>query len=374
MAGIYIHIPFCKKACHYCDFHFSTSLANKTALVNSIIKEIEIQKDYLQKETIETIYFGGGTPSLLSEKELNDIFNTVSKHYEVAKNAEITLEANPDDITTEKLILYKSLLINRLSIGIQSFYDPFLTWMNRAHNGFESENAVYLAQSHGFDNISIDLIYGIPHSNHTVWQSDLQKAMQLKVNHIAAYSLTIENNTVFGKWRKANKIQEATDEFSASQFEMLQQELSANNYIQYEISNFAKEGHFSKHNSAYWKGIKYLGIGPSAHSFDGTNRQANIANNTKYIEKINSGKQFYDLEILTDMDKANDYLLTSLRTIWGTDINYFNQFDGIKLNSFHVGYQSYIKTGHLLMYGQNLTLTNKGKFIADKIIRDLFFV
>jgi oxygen-independent coproporphyrinogen-3 oxidase len=373
MAGIYIHIPFCKQACHYCDFHFSTSLSNKKELVNSILLEIELQKQYLDNEPIETIYFGGGTPSLLTEHELGLILNMIAKYNTISLNPEITMEANPDDINLKSLKSFKSLDINRLSIGIQTFYDQHLRWMNRAHSSLEAQQSVVLAKEADFNNLTIDLIYGIPFEDHSIWENDLEQAIKLDVNHISAYNLTIEDKTVFGKWKKTDKLTEVSDEFAATQFEMLIDTLSSNGLVQYEISNFARENAYSRHNSSYWKRAKYLGLGPSAHSYNGISRQSNISNNGKYINALFEGKLPFTLEVLSEKDKANDHLITSLRTIWGADLNYLSQFTSLDFSEFQKTSNQYISSGKLVKINDMLILTQSGKFIADRIIGDLFF-
>ena len=373
LAGIYLHIPFCKQACHYCDFHFSTSLSNKKEFVSAIIKEIKLQENYLNQEVIDTIYFGGGTPSLLTENELGLILNELAQIHTIASDAELTLEANPDDLNPKNLKTFKSLGLNRLSIGIQTFHDPFLKWMNRAHNAHEALKCVSMAKEAGFDNLSIDLIYGIPHIDHSVWESDLAQAMALNVNHISAYNLTIENKTVFGKWKKTGKLSEATDEFAAQQFEMLINTLAANKYTQYEISNFCKNENYSKHNSSYWKGIKYVGLGPSAHSYNGHSRQSNVSHNSKYINSLHENIMPSTVEILSEKDKANEHLITRLRTMWGADTTYLYQFKSLDFSAFESTLKNYVLYNYITKTGTTLTLTEKGKFLADKIIRDLFF-
>ncbi|RYZ89566.1 MAG: radical SAM family heme chaperone HemW, partial [Moraxellaceae bacterium] len=267
MAGIYLHIPFCKQKCHYCDFHFSTSLVRKADMVQAIAKEIELQKEYLKGQEVSTIYFGGGTPSLLLEEELHLLLNSLHRNFSIAQNPEITLEANPDDINPASLKNMAAAGINRLSIGIQSFHEPHLQLMNRAHNATEAANCVKLAQNAGFQNISIDLIYGVPAPDHDIWMRDLQKAFSLQVQHISSYALTIEPKTAFGRWAATGKFTGGTEDFVAEQFEILLEQMQANGFEQYEISNFCRPGFYSRHNSNYWRGVPYLGLGPSAHSF-----------------------------------------------------------------------------------------------------------
>ena len=374
MAGIYIHIPFCKQACNYCDFHFSISLKNKDTFLNALLKEIELQKDYFSDSLqISTIYFGGGTPSLLSRSELMMIFNSINKHFNVAGNAEITLEANPDDLSKEKIIEFKQTPINRLSIGIQSFYDEDLKFMNRAHDSSEALNAVKFAQENGFDNISIDLIYGTPTLSHHKWRNNLQIAFALNIKHISSYCLTVEPKTVLAHQIKSGLSKNVNEQRSAEQFEILVEAMHSNNFIQYEISNFCTEGFYSKHNSNYWLKEHYLGLGPSAHSYNGTSRQWNISNNVLYIQSLEKGELNFEKEELTTMQHYNEYVLTSLRTIWGTDLNYIEEHFGKEfLNYCLIEANKYILTENIMAEENKLFLTDKGKLLADKISSDLF--
>jgi len=374
VSGIYIHIPFCKQACHYCDFHFSTSLKNKDALVKSILTEIDTRINYLPNKTIETIYFGGGTPSLLSEKETFLILEKIYKLYNVSNNPEITLECNPDDLSDEKLKELKRLEINRLSIGLQSFDEEELIWMNRAHTAKESESSVKRAQDRGFENITIDLIYGSKFSNLTNWKKTLDKAISLQVPHISSYNLTIEEKTKLGHDFKVKKEIAIDDEKSSEMFLEMIDRLEKNNFIHYEISNFGKEGFFSKHNSNYWKGEHYIGLGPSAHSFDGTSRQWNVSNNNIYIKHLTEKTSFYfEKEVLTETERFNEYILTSLRTIWGIDLNYLKtNFNSDFVKNFSTQIQEYIKQETVLVNDTTYTLTEKGKLLADKIASELF--
>lgn len=374
MSGIYIHIPFCKKACHYCDFHFSTSLQNKESLVKSILSEIDLRINYLPDKTIETIYFGGGTPSLLSEKESFLLLEKIYKLYTVSNSAEITFECNPDDLSDEKLKELKRLEVNRLSIGLQSFDDEELIWMNRAHTSKESEASVKRAQDRGFENITIDLIYGSKFSNLTNWKKTLDKAIALNVKHISSYNLTIEEKTKLGRDFKIKKEAAIDDEKSSEMFLEMIDRLEKNNFIQYEISNFGKEGFFSKHNSNYWKGNHYIGLGPSAHSFDGTSRQWNISNNNLYIKQVSEKTEaYFEKEILTEKERFNEYILTSLRTIWGVDLNYLKtNFNSEFVRSFTNQIANYIKQDSVTLKDSTYTLTEKGKLFADKIASELF--
>jgi len=374
LSGIYIHIPFCKQACNYCDFHFSTSLKLKSNLIESILVEIDLRHPYLENKNIETIYFGGGTPSLLSEKELFLILEKIYKNYNVSSNAEISLEANPDDLSVEKLKELKRLEINRLSIGLQSFNNEELIWMNRAHTATESEASVKRAQDKGFENISIDLIYGSKFSNLTNWKKTLDKAIALDVKHISSYNLTIEDKTKLGHDFKVKKEIAIDDEKSSELFLEMIDRLEKNNFIQYEISNFGKENYFSNHNSNYWKGIEYIGFGPSAHSFDGVSRQWNVSNNSLYIKNItDKNEAYFEKEILSESDQFNEYILTSLRTIWGIDVLVLNtKFNSEILNSFNEKIKTYISSDMIIFNNNKYVLTSNGKLFADKIASELF--
>jgi oxygen-independent coproporphyrinogen-3 oxidase len=374
VSGIYIHIPFCKQACNYCDFYFSTSLQNKEGLVKSILAEIDQRSNYLSDRHISTIYFGGGTPSLLSEREAFQILEKIYKLFTVSNDAEITLECNPDDLNEEKLKELKRLEINRLSIGLQSFDEEELKWMNRAHTARESESCIKRSQDRGFENITIDLIYGSKFSNLANWKKTLDKAIALKVPHISSYNLTIEDKTKLGHDFKIKKEVAIDDEKSSELFLEMIDRLEKNDFIHYEISNFGKEGFFSQHNSNYWKGVHYLGLGPSAHSFDGTSRQWNVANNNLYIKQVSEKKQeFFEKEILTQKERFNEYVLTSLRTIWGIDLNYLKKnFNTEFVKEFETQVKNFIKQESVLVKDETYTLTEKGKLLADKIASELF--
>lgn len=330
--------------------------------------------DYLPNKTIETIYFGGGTPSLLSEKETFQILEKIYKQYKVSNDVEITLECNPDDLSDEKLKELKRLEINRLSIGLQSFDDEELIWMNRAHNANQSESSVKRAQDRGFENITVDLIYGSKYSNLSNWKKTLDKVIDLQVPHISSYNLTIEEKTKLGHDFKVKKEVAIDDEKSSELFLEMIDRLEKHNFIHYEISNFAKEGFFSKHNSNYWKGEHYLGLGPSAHSFDGKSRQWNIANNNLYIKYLQEKSEIYfEKEILTEAERYNEYILTSLRTIWGIDINYLKtNFNSDFVKDFNNKISDYIKQETIVVKDTTYTLTEKGKLLADKIASELF--
>ncbi len=408
---IYIHIPFCKQACHYCDFHFSTNLKQKQAFLYALDKEIELQKDFFKEavfpsslsvspptiKPLKTIYFGGGTPSILEISELKAILEKVKSTFEVDKDAEITLEANPDDLTSlEFLKSLKEIGFNRLSIGIQSFEESFLKFMNRAHNAEEAKNCVKLAQKAGFENISVDLIYGIQlpkkeiefnafennfekqsddlKSNpHYFWRKDLEFALSLSVPHISAYCLTIEPKTPFGNSLKKGKLKPIDEEFAAQQFEILTETLKENGYIHYEISNFAKPNQFSKHNTAYWKDEPYLGLGASAHSYDGKNRFMNAANNRKYTESLNKNSLPQIIDELSENDRINEYFLTSLRTIWGIDLNHLiKKYNYNLLENQSKTVSKLVENQMVELKNDTVTLTEKGKLFADGIASDLF--
>jgi len=375
MSGIYIHIPFCKQACHYCDFHFSTSLQNKNTFLLALKKEIELRKDYLIGNKISTIYFGGGTPSLLSLKEISDIFDSLTNYFSIDADAEITLEANPDDLTKEKIKELKRTPINRLSIGIQSFFDEDLKLMNRVHDSAEAKASVKFAQEAGFKNITIDLIYGIPTLTNENWKKNIATAFSLNVQHISAYCLTVEPKTAFADFVKKGKIKNVDEQKSAEHFEIMIAEMKINGFYQYEISNFCKEGFYSRHNSSYWKQEHYLGLGPSAHSFDGVSRQWNIANNNSYTQSLKKNEILFEKEILTKEQRYNEYILTSLRTMWGTDLDYIkNNLGNDLLNYCLEEAKLYLLSGNLKQMENKLYLTDKGKLFADKIASDLFKV
>jgi oxygen-independent coproporphyrinogen-3 oxidase len=375
MAGIYIHIPFCRKLCHYCNFHRSALTKNINAFLNALVKEIEIRKNYLGDELIETIYFGGGTPSILDIPEINLIISTIHNNFKLNDNPEITLEANPDDLNRDYLQgLINNTPVNRLSIGVQSFYDGDLKLMNRRHSSLQAEESVKNARETGFSNISIDLIYGLPEMNTDKWISNLKKSFSLDIQHISAYHLTFEPGTLFYRFLSEGILAQPTEDESFNQFQVLTRLAQKNKFIHYEISNFAKEGYFSVHNTNYWRQKKYLGIGPSAHSYNYNSRQWNIADNKKYVEGINRGTPFTEIETLDTTTKFNDYLLTSLRTMWGVDLHYIKKSFGLKyLNYIYVKSKKFIDAGNIVKDKTILKLTNRGIFIADYIITELMF-
>ena len=375
MAGIYIHIPFCKKACVYCDFHFSTSMKNKSELVECIRKELKTRKEYLETSHIETIYFGGGTPSLLEKQELENILETIRKEFIVAPDAEITLEANPDDLTFEKLEELKSCGINRLSIGIQSFIGRDLLFMNRSHTIKQAVDSVADAKKLGFDNITIDLIYGIPNLTQTEWKRNIEKALALEVNHISAYCLTSEERTAMHHDIEKGKYQLPKDDITSEQFHVLVSTLQENGFEQYEISNFSKIGHNSKHNSSYWKQKHFLGVGPSAHSFNGKTRHWNVSNNGRYIKGANEDNWVAEEEVLDEKTRYNEYIMTSLRTSWGIDLDFLKQnFDSSFVSHFIKESKQFVIANSLLQNGTQFILSQEGKLLADGIASDLFVV
>lgn len=374
MSGIYIHIPFCKQACHYCDFHFSTSLKKRDELVVALAKELVLRKDEFKKTAVETIYFGGGTPSLLTINELQLLLDTVHKNYVVADNPEITLEANPDDLSADKIKQLAASPINRLSIGVQSFFEEDLKLMNRAHNAGEARECIIEAKKY-FSNISIDLIYGVPNMNRERWRENLAIALQLDIPHISSYALTVEPNTALKKFIDKGLVDPVNDELAQEHFEILTATLDAAGYKHYELSNFGKEGLFSRNNTAYWLGKPYLGIGPSAHSFDGKRRGWNINNNSKYIKSLSGNILPMEIEVLSIPDKYNEYIMTGLRTIWGVSLSRIEKDFGAKFKTYLLTQSEKHIDRHLLYIDDDkLLVTKKGKFLSDGIASDLFFI
>jgi oxygen-independent coproporphyrinogen-3 oxidase len=344
-------------------------------MVNAICKEIALRQNYLEDKNLQSIYFGGGTPSLLSQKQLLQIFETIEKYFTIQANAEITLEANPDDLSEEKITELKHTPINRLSIGVQSFFDDDLKWMNRAHNANEAENAIAMAKQKGFENITIDLIYGTPGLSNENWLHNIQRALDLGVNHISSYALTVEPETALASMIEKGKYADTNEEKAAEQFDILVNTLTANGFIHYEISNFAKPDFFAKHNSNYWKGKHYLGIGPSAHSFNTVSRSWNVANNQKYLNALALNKLEITDEILTVNNQINEYIMTGLRTIWGCDLNFIALQFGEKEKQRLIKESAKFIDQDLLVINNNILLTTpKGKFLADGIAADLFLV
>ena len=374
MAGIYIHIPFCKQACHYCDFHFSTSMKNRDAMVLALATELRLRKSEFGSETVETIYFGGGTPSVLSSDAINFLIESVYDNFDVAENPEITLEANPDDLNDEKIDDLAQSKINRLSIGIQSFFDADLQLMNRAHNSDEARKSLAKAAQH-FDNISVDLIYGIPGMDDARWKQNIETALSFGIPHISSYALTVEPKTALQKLIGTGQIAAPSDEVAASHFKILVDTLSAHGFVHYELSNFGKPGYFSRNNSAYWLGKKYLGIGPSAHSYDGVSRSWNVANNIIYLKSLAENQLPNESEILTTTDRYNEYIMTGLRTIWGVSLERIeNDFGKKYLDYLLEASLKFVDDGLLSIENNILKTTSSGKFLTDGIASDLFFV
>jgi oxygen-independent coproporphyrinogen III oxidase len=372
LAGIYIHIPFCKQACHYCNFHFATSLHYKNDFVAALLKEIELQKDFLKNEEVETIYFGGGTPSLCTKEEIKSIVTAIHSSFTVSPNAELTLETNPDDITEEKLFDWKETGINRLSIGIQSFFEEDLQWMNRAHTASQAFSSLQLGAKY-FDNITIDLIYGTPQLTNEKWKQNVDTAISLNIPHLSCYALTVEPKTPLDKMIKQHKSEAVDPDKQSEQFLLLMQWLEQAGYEHYEISNFAKPGWRSRHNSSYWQRKKYLGLGPSAHSFTGKARQWNVANNNIYIDSINKGIIPFEKEELTVVQQLNEFIMISLRTIEGIKLQTIS--DEFQVTSKEVFDKSrkFIESGLIKFENNSLILTKEGKLLADGIAADLFF-
>lgn len=375
MAGIYFHIPFCKQACHYCDFHFSTSLKYREEMMAAMKCELNLRAAYLKDESVETIYFGGGTPSLLTATEIQQLIDAVTTCYPVTVDAEITLEANPDDLDAHLLLTLRKTPVNRFSIGIQSFFEEDLRWMNRAHGAEDAEAVIKRVQDAGFENITADLIYGYPLLTDYKWQRNIEKLLSFAVPHISAYSMTVESQTALAAMIRKGKQRPMDDRQSAAQFEYLMDTLQDRGYQHYEISNFAKPGFLARHNSNYWKGVAYLGIGPSAHSYDGHSRQWNVRNNIRYVRALQQGELAYEREQLTDRDKLNEYIMTSLRTVWGLDLAVAEQqLYRTGRNGFIEALQPFVDTGEVMLNGTVATLTRKGKLKADHIAAELFVV
>ncbi len=373
MSGIYIHIPFCKQACHYCDFHFSTSLGKKEEMLDAIGKELQLRKTELPAK-VETIYFGGGTPSILKTEEVNAIIDTIYAEYEVIQEPEITLEANPDDLDVNKLKALASSSINRLSIGVQSFFEADLKLMNRAHNAIEAKRCLEQALQY-FDNISIDLIYGIPNMTDQQWQENLKIATDLNIPHISSYALTVEPKTALHSFIEKGVIDPVDDEVSQRHFNMLIAAMENHGYKHYETSNFAKSGYFSKNNSAYWQNKPYLGIGPSAHSFDGKQRSWNINNNPKYVKGLAKGELPIERELLSVIDRYNEYIMTGLRTIWGVSLSRVEKEYGQRFKDYLLKQSKRYVDEHLLYIDDDKLMTSKkGRFLSDGIAADLFLV
>ncbi|CAL1521360.1 radical SAM family heme chaperone HemW [Chitinophaga sp. MM2321] len=373
MSGIYLHIPFCKQACFYCNFHFSTSLTQQAAMVESLLQEITLQQDYLSGAPVQTIYFGGGTPSLLNAAELQALLAQLRATFPVAGNAEITLEANPDDLDIAQLQMLRDAGINRLSIGVQSFHEADLLWMNRAHNSQQALECITNAQQLGFSNITIDLIYGGPTLTDEGWEQNVKQAIALGIPHLSCYALTVEPGTALDQFIKKKKMAPTDADKAARHFELLMQWLGAAGYEHYEISNFALPGWHSRHNSSYWQGKPYLGLGPSAHSFNGHSRQWNIANNALYIKSIASGKIPFEIESLTTTMMFNEYIMTSLRTSAGCNLEWVaEKFGADQCKKLQEQSKQFISKEWMEQQGEVLRLTKAGRLFADGIAAELF--
>lgn len=375
MAGIYIHVPFCTKACHYCDFHFSTNLKTRTEMVSAICGEITLRQGYLSDATIETLYFGGGTPSILSAEELGKILSALHSHFSVSPTAEVTLEANPDDLSSERLEELRSLGINRLSIGIQTFDEATLGYLNRSHSASQALDCISLARKAGFENISADLIFALPPADTSLprFEKDLKKLILIAPEHVSLYGLTIEDKTVFGNWKRKNRLTEVPEELNALQYELACDLLSKAGYNHYEVSNFAKPGRVSQHNSSYWKGAHYLGLGPGAHSFDGQSRSFNISHNAKYIHDIQAGELPIETEGLSPLQQLNEYVLTRSRTWWGVDFHFIQKNWDVDMWERHHSWMTpLIESGKATYADGVFTLTSRGFALADEVALHFF--
>ena len=383
MSGIYLHIPFCKKACSYCDFHFSTSLKKKDELLTCMQQELLLRKSELKNTPVETIYFGGGTPSLLNTQEIRRLIQTIQEHYTVIEHPEITLEANPDDLTEAKIIELAESPVNRLSIGVQSFFEDDLKLMNRAHNAHEAKKCLSLATRY-FDNITVDLIYGVPNMTNARWRENLQILFDLRINHISSYALTVEPKTALESFIRKGTYTDVDEQVARAHFEILVAETEKQGFVHYEISNFGKPNFFSKHNTSYWQGKHYLGIGPSAHSFNATHRSWNIANNAKYIKSLKEGVLPNESEELSVNDRFNEYVMTGLRSIWGISLQKVEEDFGVAIKKqLLVTADKFIREGLLLVMEEIddeqtpteiLKTTQKGKFLADGLASELFII
>ena len=371
MAGIYVHIPFCKKLCFYCDFYHVISVNDNSAFIDALLKEASLRKDYLESETVSTIYFGGGTPSVFSVKDLGTILNHINKLFSVEKDCEISIELNPEDVLPAYLEGLKDLNINRISLGIQSWRDSDLKMLNRRHDSAQAIKALKDTLDAGFENVTIDLIYGIPGMSLQEWESNLDFSLSFDIKHLSAYHLTFEPGTVFGKMLEKGAISEIDENESVAQFNILIEKAESAGFIQYEISNFGKPGYFSLHNSNYWKQVSYLGLGPSAHSFNGYSRQWNIRDLKGYIKLISAGKSFYESEELNSKTRFNEYIMTSLRTMWGIDLEYVEEMFEKEGYDYIINLAGKFKNyGLMKQEKKSLILTNQGKLISDNIISE----
>ncbi|MBX2814925.1 MAG: radical SAM family heme chaperone HemW [Saprospiraceae bacterium] len=373
MAGIYVHIPFCKQACHYCNFHFSTALASKDVLISAILREIFLRKSYLHNQSIGSIYFGGGTPSILDPKAIHSLIHTIKGHFDVDLDAEVTLEANPDDMEMAKLEKWAEAGVNRLSIGVQSFQEEDLRFMNRAHNAREARRAIEEAQTAGFYNLSVDLIYGAPTTSHLDWKRNLDTVSDLEVPHLSCYALTVEPKTVLDHRIKTEQIQPLDPDHAAEQFELLQRFAVEEGYVHYEISNLAKAGFEAIHNANYWSGAWYLGVGPSAHSFNGSSRSWNVAHNHQYVAALQEDHLPLDTEILSRSDGYNEYVMTHMRTAEGCDLAEVAKLGVRYVDYFMQSAEPYLKKGQIIKEGQQYCLSERARLLCDRISADLFY-
>lgn len=372
MAGIYVHIPYCKKLCYYCDFYHIITPGNHTEFIKALGIEAEQRKYYLENHSVSTIYFGGGTPSVLSHQELGLIIDKLRKRFPVEDNAEITIEINPDDVTNTYVKGLKKTGFNRISMGIQSWRDEDLALLNRRHTSEQAEKALDTVFKAGFENVSVDLIYGIPGLSLREWERNIVKTLNFNIKHLSAYHLTIEPGTVFGKMKENGKLREIDEEESVSQFNTLVRKTESAGFLQYEISNFGKEGYFSVHNSNYWKQVPYIGLGPSAHSFNGYSRQWNVSDIKEYISRVSRGKIYFEKENLDSKARFNEYLMTSLRTMWGVDLEYVERtFEKEGYDYVMNISDKFINYGLMKQEKGFLVLTNQGKMISDNIISQL---
>lgn len=373
MAGIYLHIPFCKSKCPYCNFFSVASLRSKTAFVEALLLETDLQRNYLGRRQVSTIYFGGGTPSVLEASELCLILSKLNETFSISPDAEITLEVNPDDVTLQNLDSWLNAGINRLSIGVQSFSDKDLKYLGRIHSGKQSELALKLALEKGFSDLSADFIYGLPVQSDDAFAINLEKAVNLGIPHISAYALTVEPDTAMDIMIRKGRLQEPNDEEQSRQFSFLMEFLRSRGYEHYEISNFCLPGYYSKHNSSYWKAEPYLGLGPSAHSFNGASRQWNVSGISKYCQQVSQGRDFFESEVLSQGQKYNEYVMVSLRTMWGSHISHITTEFGEDMASYFITQaRAYILTGDIIENNGIYTLSDKGKLFTDKISSDLF--
>ncbi len=373
MAGLYLHVPFCRQACHYCDFHFSTTRSNVDDLVSAMVQEMEVRNDFLQGSSLSTIYFGGGTPSLLTAEQLEKLFAGIRRNFTIDETAEITLEANPDDITTESLSSWKTQGVNRLSIGIQSFREEDLKFMNRAHTSAQAVSAISLARHHDFHDLTIDLIYGTPTMNDEAWEENLRVLEELNLPHFSAYALTVEPRTALAKFVKNRIVPMPEEEQAASQFQRLMEWARSHGYEHYEISNFARNQRYSRHNTAYWKGITYLGIGPSAHSFDGNQRTWNVRSNPEYIRNVERSELTFEKELLSANERYNEYVMTALRTCWGiSKLKVQQDFGDEALAYLETQLGAFSGGDWIKESSASISLTDTGKLFADHIASGLF--